>query len=885
MLHDLRFSVRSLARTPLLTAALLTTVAVGAGTHAAVGSFLSGVFTSNPAWSSDRGVVGVHGRDEAGRIGPVPRAGYDALRARTSAFAALAAFRESRAAVRIADRETWVSAVSATPSLWDVLPLPAVATPDPAGAVPGVVISDRFWRSALDGRTAVGTGIRIDGRPYRVAAVAPDWLDGVYLGRSIDVWVPFLPADGGAVQVLGRLATGRSVEEARRDASAVGGAGPAPIAMPFSGIEPDIQIKLDELRRLLTAVAVLVFVTAAANVAGFLLSRATRRSHETAARVALGATPARLASQIAADSLVISLAGGALGALVAYWLASALPALLYTEDAARLKLAPDVAQIAATAAGYTAIMLLCALAPLAQIRKAGAMTVLRRGDGVAMPVGGLRTTLAVAQMGVCVVLVIGAALVTQGFRDAVRTARAATLGEPVIAVLDAAARFGLPEQGFEYFRQAERTVAQVPGVSRTALVATLPGSRPPGLTFHVEPAADALREVVIRTRVPDGRELLALEIVTGRGFTGGDGPRSCPVALVNRRTADMYFAGDAVGRSMRDAAGRRVDIVGVAEPKSPGGDDEDPTVYLFARQLAATATFGTVPLRYRLRRAAPFGPPVDLDINIVSLGYFAAVGAPITEGSGFETASSEGCAVAIVNREAAQDYFSGAAVGGALIEPGGQRVEIAGVVDAGPLRIMQRRTGPMVYLPWGQRYVPRMTLMAVMPVATPERLSDIAGGLNGVAGARNPPVVSTFEQYLARTALGAERIAAVLVACSAIVALALGLLGVYGVMSDSVLQRKREIALRLALGARAGGIVGGVLRHGLRIAAAGGAAGLAVAWIAVRVVLHVHPDVHAPALWMWLACPAVLLCIVGIATIAPARWALAVDPMTITREG
>jgi hypothetical protein len=53
----------------------------------------------------------------------------------------------------------------------------------------------------------------------------------------------------------------------------------------------------------------------------------------------------------------------------------------------------------------------------------------------------------------------------------------------------------------------------------------------------------------------------------------------------------------------------------------------------------------------------------------------------------------------------------------------------------------------------------------------------------------------------------------------------------------------------------------------------------------VRVILHSHPDFHVPALWMWLACPAVLLAIVVIATIAPARWALAVDPMTITREG
>jgi putative ABC transport system permease protein len=144
--------------------------------------------------------------------------------------------------------------------------------------------------------------------------------------------------------------------------------------------------------------------------------------------------------------------------------------------------------------------------------------------------------------------------------------------------------------------------------------------------------------------------------------------------------------------------------------------------------------------------------------------------------------------------------------------------------------------------------------------------------------------VLTLDEHNARTSLGPERIATLLVGTCAVIALSLAILGVYGVMSDAVLQRKREIALRLALGARAGGIVGGVLRHGLRIAAAGGATGLGLAWIAVRLVLHAHPDFHAPALWMWLACPAVLLTVVAVATIAPARWALAVDPLTITRD-
>ena len=88
------------------------------------------------------------------------------------------------------------------------------------------------------------------------------------------------------------------------------------------------HFKLARLQGLLSWTVALVFLTATANVAGLLLSRSTRRTYETAARAALGATRARLAQHVIADSVVISIAGGLLGALVAWWTATAFPALL-----------------------------------------------------------------------------------------------------------------------------------------------------------------------------------------------------------------------------------------------------------------------------------------------------------------------------------------------------------------------------------------------------------------------------------------------------------------------------------------------------------------------------------------------------------------------------
>jgi ABC-type antimicrobial peptide transport system permease subunit len=116
------------------------------------------------------------------------------------------------------------------------------------------------------------------------------------------------------------------------------------------------------------------------------------------------------------------------------------------------------------------------------------------------------------------------------------------------------------------------------------------------------------------------------------------------------------------------------------------------------------------------------------------------------------------------------------------------------------------------------------------------------------------------------------------------VALGLGLLGVYGVMSDSVARKRRDIALRLALGAPARAIVAGVFRDGVRVAAAGAAAGLLVSWVIVQAVIHSDSSFRAPAAWAWIVCPVVLLAVVCVATVLPARWALAVDPLVMTRD-
>jgi ABC-type antimicrobial peptide transport system permease subunit len=137
---------------------------------------------------------------------------------------------------------------------------------------------------------------------------------------------------------------------------------------------------------------------------------------------------------------------------------------------------------------------------------------------------------------------------------------------------------------------------------------------------------------------------------------------------------------------------------------------------------------------------------------------------------------------------------------------------------------------------------------------------------------------------LSKTALAADRIATILVGAAAATALTLGILGLYGAMSDAARRRRREIAVRLALGAQSWRVIRQVLAEGIKLASVGAVAGLAGSLLVARWLSRVTPTAGGPPLWAWLAAPLVLMVSVAIASVLPARRAAAVDPLTIMRD-
>jgi hypothetical protein len=216
--------------------------------------------------------------------------------------------------------------------------------------------------------------------------------------------------------------------------------------IPYTGRPPEMLAGLQRVGLLLQAAAGLVLLIGCANVASLQLGAAAQRSNETSVRIALGASRGRLASSALIDSLVISLAGGALGVLLAKWTLQILPALLFQEDAASLVQAPDMERVLLWSLAALTIITVCGLTS-----QAHPSTVLRQERGGSKGGRRLCSVLVVVQMAACCLLVVSAGYLHQGFRTAIQTSASRALSEPMLATVQAD-----PNVGLDYFRSIER---------------------------------------------------------------------------------------------------------------------------------------------------------------------------------------------------------------------------------------------------------------------------------------------------------------------------------------------------------------------------------------------------------------------------------------------
>ena len=880
MLFSLRYSLRSFLRRPGLALALLFTIALGVGSNVTVQGFVHGLTKrSIPVESLDR-VVSVFGQEAGGETASLSYPEYLSAKRRLDAFEWLGAARVSQGTVTFAGQTATVPVAAVTSNLARFLGLPLGK---------GVVISHRMWQREFGAKADVGE-IRINRLAARVGGVAPDWLEGIYRDRPVDVWMPikddglWRPEDSSRnLWVLGRLGPHISVGQAEGAIQPSSGSGELRL-LPYTGVTPELAGTLSRIGTLLGLAAGAVFFIACVNVGLFLLGRAFTRLHETAIRVALGASRGQLARELLSDSVIISFAGGLSGMLLAVWTSHIVPAFLYDQDAEHLIFAPDLFAIAEASLVCVGITILGGLLPALIIPHERPMIVLQRDTAGASPlIRRLRLGLVAAQMASCCVLVISTAFLIDGLRTALVTSAGQRLGHTVLATVQAH-----PDFGTHYFRQAEEAIKLMPGVSGIEWAGTLPGSQPMRQSFRIEPAQLPRREATLDVDWITGDSLKLFSLPPKAGHMFGVTEQTCRAAIVNEEAAEKLFGGDTAGRTLQDPESHlSVEVIGVVAMQNPeqGAKKNRPKLYYDYTGHNATPPNPTSSVRFRAAVVSELAMR-ELETNIVSPGYFDAVGAKLIEGRGFiDDANSTGCRIGIVNQEAANLYFGAKAVGAAVIDEQGQRTDIIGVVHLEPFGSFQRRTEPALYLPMPQDVLTRMSMIVHVRNVNGPLLADLRRRLEAVAGhGPGPVLVRTLETYLNQTSLAPLHISTVLLVVSATIALLLCALGLFAALNDAARQRRRELAIRIALGAQRWRVIGQVLGEGARVACVGILAGLVVSLASSRWMSGITRGSGLPSLWVWLAAPIALAGVVIVASFLPTRRALLVNPVMIIRE-
>ena len=879
-------SARAFLRAPGLLFALLLTIALGVGSNSSVYGFLQGLtHPASPLGDSDR-IVSIFGQDRFRGAGPLSPDAYQLLKTSRDLF-------DWIGAVRINPRDTVLGSHAE-------IAIVAAVTPNLAAALKlplhnGVIISHRIWENEFGGKAnVVGSQIRIDNVDFRIKGVAPDHLDGLYSDCSVDLWVPLQEQDlqGQNRQdlwVLARL----SHDVSTRQAQTALGAGFASLrevsVTPFTGIAPNMARGLSRVGMFLNFSAGAVFFIACINVASLLLGRALRRSHETSLRIALGATRAELTWELFSDSVVISIAGGAVGLALGIATAHVIPAFLFEQDAERLIFAPHLLPIFAAAMACIVITVICGMMPVLGTVTDRPWIVLQRETGSpSKAIQRLRSGLVIGQITACCMLVISTAILLDGLHAALKTGAGHRLGNPILLTAQALPQ---PEvdRGYafsKYFSDLEQAAKSVTGLSPLAWTALLPGNQPTWRTFSIQPPPTSqYRDVAmdIAWLTPESLQLLDSQPVAGRMFGSSDEMHG--VGIVNEEAAAELFGPQTAGVVIHDSAGQPIEIIGVVKRRSNDAIQKPPPTIYYGYIIGSDAPSTIKHAHFRV----PPAPPVtgfELSADAVSASYFGALDLTLIAGQKFPEHRIAGQGrVAVINQEAADLYFNGKPLGAGVIDDAGVRTRIIGVVRSQVFGTFEQHAVPTIYFPMWQDCPPRMTLMLTDAKGNKGIVDDLRHKIENIPGRGPSPVaINTLDAQLAQSGLATLRIATLIGGVSAATALILSILGLLSAQSDAERQRQRDRALRIALGAQRWRIVFMVMKSAGRLAFVGAAIGASLSFAVLRLLLSDIAVITSPPIAVWLIVPLLPAAAVMIASIVPARRASAVSPLAIMRD-
>jgi putative ABC transport system permease protein len=573
--QDVRYGLRLLRRAPGLNAAVIAALALGIGATAATFSVVDAVLLRPLAYAdADRLAVLLHRSTN-----PVSPANFLDWQRHASAFSSMGAAEYWTPNLGgIGDPEK-LFALRLTS---EVLPMLGVA---PAiGRFPGtdeaagreVVIGDGLWRRVFGGEVSIlQREITLDGAPYVVVGVmppefkfAPFWATRAELWAPLDLRPRATQRTGNSLRVFARLAPGVSLDQARASMDAVTTA----LDAQYPGTNRQVTVTplkervVGDSRRaivVLFAAVGLVLLIACANVAHMLLSRAAARAREIAVRAAVGAGRGRLIRQFLTESLVLAVAGGAGGLLLAGWAIEIVKALGATSLPRVQSIALDGRVLAFGTAVSCLTAVVFGLAPALRLSRPALTQTLRgseRGSSPGRRGRRVRHLLVVSEVALAVTLLVGAALLIRSFA-ALRAVdpgwNPEGLASMVVSVSGTAE--GAPERRFPFYLEVLERLRALPGVQLASAINHVPLSGDVwGFPFLVqgkpEPAAGETPTAAYRVVLPGYFRTMGLPLVGGRDFAETDREGADGVVIVNEHLAQTHWPGEsALGKRLRVA--------------------------------------------------------------------------------------------------------------------------------------------------------------------------------------------------------------------------------------------------------------------------------------------------------------------------------------------
>ena len=627
--QDLRYGFRTLRKAPVFTCMAVLVVMLGIGANTAIFSVVNAVLLQQLPFKDPQKLVAITMMQSDRLNMPLSIADFEDLQSQNRSFDGMSAYAFWSANVSGQGEPERLQEVRVSANYFQLMGTSAwlgrtlLPEDDNAGSAQVVVLGYGLWRRRFGGDMAVvGKTLELNGDVYSVVGVLPPSF--IFPIRAAEMAVPLKPqSDPRAsdrsdrfLNAAGRLAAGVSPSQAAAELTTIGQhlrqLYPVNNAK-FSGVRlvPLYEVIVGKFRTallmLLGAVG-LLWLIACSSLTNLLLARASGRQREIAIRTALGASPRRLVRQLVTESMILFVAGGMTGILMAAWGVHLLVAL-GPSDLPRASTIGIDARVLWFGVGLSLLagLIFGALPAMQSVRSSFDSL---RGSGALAGDGGKRGSfrgfIVSAQVALSLVLLVGAGLLLKSF------ARIQSVAPGFDASDVLALRVSLPQSHFAsnesiaaFSTELQRRVGTLPGVSSSSAVSILPLSGPSAdVDFTVvgqpPPPADHVPSARYRAASPGYIRTMGIPLLAGREFTESDTAQSSKVGLINRFFARQFFAGkDPIGEHLHIENSGDVEIVGVIGDVKQASLDEEPEADFYA-PYAQAAPFALTYFRNNL---------------------------------------------------------------------------------------------------------------------------------------------------------------------------------------------------------------------------------------------------------------------------------------------